>query len=65
MVFTSREVVLRGRNLAPLHEAIVRHHVRKIRETPERFLPATPGSSDGAPLVAEIIVRERAAGRGR
>jgi hypothetical protein len=65
MVFSSREVTLRGRNLAPLHEAIVRHRVWEIRETPERFLPVTPGSADGAPLVVEITVRERATGRGK
>lgn len=59
VIFASREVTLRGRNLAPLHEAIVRHRVREIRETPEKFLPVTPGLADGAPLVVEITVRSR------
>jgi hypothetical protein len=58
VVFASREVILRGRNLASLHEAIVRHCVREIHETPERFLPA-PGLPGNVPLVVEITVRVR------
>jgi hypothetical protein len=58
VVFASREVILRGHSLASLHEAVVRHRVWKIRETPEKLLTAAD-LAGGAPLVVEITVRGR------
>jgi hypothetical protein len=51
VVFASREVVLRGRNLASLHESIVRRCIWEIRETPEMLLTTAALAGGIIPLI--------------
>ncbi len=57
MTFGSREIVMRGRNLVALADAIMKHRIVEIREVPERFLHAD--AADGEPLIVHMEIRKR------
>jgi len=59
LAFGSREVTLRGRNLAGLMDSVAQHLLCEVREVPQEHM--TPADAESvAPVVWEIRVCERA-----
>lgn len=56
LCFASHEVVVSGRNLAPLVEDVARLRLEVLREAPGRYAP----SVDPEPFIGEIQVRAAA-----
>lgn len=58
LVLGSREIAMRGRNLAVLMEAIVRHRVLELHEVPEKLSAAnTHDTTD--PIIVSMEIRVR------